>query len=117
MFTFGSDLQSVLKGKVVIVTGSSSGIGKATAMEFASRGSKVVLAARNLSELESVKSEIESQGGECIAVQSDVSIEEQCKNLINKALDSYGRIDILINNAGISIRAILEDVELIHLKK
>ena len=106
-----------MKGKVVIVTGASSGIGRATAIEFARKGAQVVLAARSDNELEVVKAEIEKLGGTCLSVKTDVSLEESCKNMIEKTIETYGQIDVLVNNAGISIRAILEDMQLDTFKK
>ncbi|MEN6454948.1 MAG: SDR family oxidoreductase [Prolixibacteraceae bacterium] len=104
-----------MKGKVVIITGASSGIGKALAYEFASQGCKLVLAARRTVMLEMIKEELAPV--EVLIQQTDVSIETDCKRLINAAVDRFGRIDILINNAGISMRAIFEDVELDVLRK
>lgn len=105
-----------MKDKVVIVTGASSGIGKATALHFAKSGAKVVLAARKLEKLQSCAREIEAMKAEVLTVQTDVSIESDCENLINKTVDQFGRIDILVNNAGISMRAILQDMELSVIK-
>jgi len=106
-----------LKHKVVIVTGASSGIGRAIAKEFASKGAKVVLASRNLEKLSQIREEIEKTGGTAIALSTDVSDEVQCKELIEKTINLFGRIDILVNNAGISMRANFQDVELDVLKK
>ncbi|MFH1319398.1 MAG: SDR family oxidoreductase [Bacteroidota bacterium] len=106
-----------MKNKVVIITGASSGIGKATAEEFAMRGAKVVLAARNLEKLEELAIRLKSKGLETLPVKTDVSIEEDCKNLIEKTIDAYGKIDVLINNAGISMRALFEEVDLSVIKR
>ncbi len=106
-----------MKNKVVIITGASSGIGKALAYEFSSHGSKVVLAARNNESLAKITEDINKKGGDAIHVKTDVSIENDCQNLINVAINSYGRIDILINNAGISMRALFENTDLIVIKK
>lgn len=104
-----------MKDKVVIITGASSGIGKALAYEFASRGSKLVLAARRTELLDRVRNELIDS--EVIVQKTDVSIEEDCAKLINAAVDKFGKIDILINNAGISMRAIFEDLELDVIRK
>jgi short-subunit dehydrogenase len=104
-----------MKNKVVIITGASSGIGLATAKEFAKRGSKLVLAARNLDKLIELENELINV--EVISVRTDVSIESDCKNLIEKAIEKFGTIDVLINNAGISMRAIFTDVDLTVLKQ
>jgi short-subunit dehydrogenase len=98
--------------KVVIVTGASSGIGKATALEFAKTGAKVVLASRSEEKLKSIVAEIDKLGGESFYVVTDVSSENDCRLLTEKAVSKYGTIDILINNAGISMRALFNDVDL-----
>lgn len=106
-----------MKDKVVIITGSSSGIGLATAQLFASRGAKVVLAARNSEKIIQHTEGIKQSGGDAFSVVTDVSDEESCKNLIAKTVAHYGHIDVLINNAGISMRALFEDLDLSVLKK
>ena len=103
--------------KVVIITGASSGIGKECAIEFADYGAKVVLAARNESELKKVEEKITKQGGEALLVKTDVKNIDDCKNLIDKTVEKYGKIDILINNAGISMRATFEDLDLMVIKE
>ncbi len=99
-------------GKVVIVTGASSGIGLACAKEFASKGYAVVLAARSIEKLTEIEQEIKSINQEVYSVQTDVSKEEDCKELINNVITKFGRIDVLINNAGISMRALFKDLDL-----
>ncbi len=91
-----------IKGKVVIVTGASSGIGEATARQFGREGAKVVLAARRVDRLEALAKEINSMGtgAETLVVQADLSKLEDIQSLINQTLDKYGRIDVLVNNAG-----------------
>ena len=106
-----------MNGKVVIITGASSGIGLATAKEFASRGAQVILAARSVELLEQAVVEISEKGYKAFAIPTDVTREEDCKNLIEETINRYGRIDVLINNAGISMRALFKDVELQVLKK
>ena len=106
-----------MKDKVVIITGASSGIGLATAREFALRGSKVVLAARNEDVLKELEAEFKSKGYEAFAVKTDVSVIDDCKKLIEKSVEKFGKIDILINNAGISMRALFIDVDIEVLKK
>jgi short-subunit dehydrogenase len=110
-------MKTELSGKVVIVTGASSGIGKACAFEFAKQNCKVVLASRNIAELEKITSEIIKIGGEAICIQTDVDKEEDCKNLISRTIETYHHIDILINNAGISMRAMFNDLDLKVMKK
>ncbi|WP_347841377.1 SDR family oxidoreductase [uncultured Draconibacterium sp.] len=104
-----------MANKVVVITGASSGIGKALAEKYAAEGHNLVLAARRIDRLEALKNKL--GGVEVLPVKTDVSDEEDCKQLINAAIDRFGRIDILINNAGISMRAVLEDVEIEVLRK
>jgi short-subunit dehydrogenase len=103
--------------KVVIITGASSGIGKACAFEFADNGAKVVLAARRENELKKVENQIKNQGGEALSVITDVKIIDNCKHLIDKTIEKFGKIDVLINNAGISMRATFEDLDLSVIKE
>lgn len=89
-----------LKGKVAIVTGASSGIGRASAKLFARAGAKVVVAARRKAELESLVREIVDQRGDALALAGDVSDEAFAKELVERAEQSYGRLDVAFNNAG-----------------
>lgn len=97
--------------KVAIITGASSGIGKATAIEFGKYAFQIVLAARNADKLKSTEEQLKSEGIDCISVSADVSKKEDCKRLIDTTIETYGRIDVLINNAGISMRAIFNDAK------
>jgi short-subunit dehydrogenase len=101
----------IMKDKVVIITGASSGIGKALAYEMASRGAFVVLAARSLDSIREIENDLVSRGNHAFAVQTDVSREEECRNLVNATVAKFGRIDVLINNAGISMRAIFSETD------
>jgi short-subunit dehydrogenase len=101
-----------MKEKVVIITGASSGIGKALAYEFGGKGSKVVLAARNLKNLNEIVSDLQQLGIEALAIRTDVTVEQDCRILVEKTVEKFGRVDILINNAGISMRAIFIDLQL-----
>jgi short-subunit dehydrogenase len=101
-----------MRDKVVVITGGSSGIGEALAYKYASEGSKVVIGARNVKALETVANKINSAGGSVVWLQTDVSNEVDCKNLILKAVGTYGKIDVLINNAGVSMRALFNDLDL-----
>jgi NADP-dependent 3-hydroxy acid dehydrogenase YdfG len=105
-------MKNIFKDKVVIVTGASSGIGEATAREFALNGSRVVLAARSEETLAGIVRELNENGCEATYFKTDVSREEDCRNLIEKTVEKYGTIDILVNNAGLSMRAAFIDVEL-----
>ncbi|MCK5776803.1 MAG: SDR family oxidoreductase [Bacteroidales bacterium] len=103
--------------KVVVITGASSGIGKALGYEYAKRGYAVVLAARNLNKLNAIHKDLLSKGHEVLVVKTDVSKEVDCENLISKTIEKYTTIDILINNAGLSMRALFKDVDLKVLKE
>lgn len=105
-----------MKDKVVVITGASSGIGEACAYEFASRGTKIVLAARNIDKLKKVEEDLHNIGVDTLCVKTDVSIESDCKNLINKAIEKFGKIDVLVNNAGISMRALFQDLDISVIK-
>ena len=97
--------------KTVIITGASSGIGKALAFHFAKEGARVVLAARNKQKLQEIARMIRHDGGVCTIIETDVTKHHDCYYLIDKTLDIYGKIDILINNAGISMRAAFNDTD------
>jgi 3-oxoacyl-[acyl-carrier protein] reductase len=90
-----------LHGKIAIVTGSSSGIGKAIALRFGQEGATVVVAARRNTLCEQTVHQIQQNGGEAIAIQTDVADEQQVERLMGDAVSRFGRIDILVNNAGI----------------
>lgn len=110
-------MRKAIQEKVVIITGASSGIGKATVEKFAVLGAKVVFCARQLDILKEMEMNLNDQGADVSCMQVDVTQENQCKSLINHTIKKYGRIDILINNAGISMRSMFIDVELSVMKK
>ncbi|MDE1862546.1 MAG: SDR family oxidoreductase [Thaumarchaeota archaeon] len=91
----------MIKGQVAVITGASSGIGYATALSLARAGAKVVAGARRKERLDKLRGEIEGAGGECVAVSCDVTKRADCESLIDAAIKKWGRIDILINNAGL----------------
>ena len=94
-----------LQGKVAIVTGSSSGLGRATAALFAAEGARVVVNTdRDRKGAEETVGAIHNSGGEAVFVQADVSKSGDCRRLIRTAVETYGRLDVLVNNAGIEIR-------------
>jgi short-subunit dehydrogenase len=104
-----------MQDKVVIITGASSGIGKALAEKYAFEGWNLVVAARRIELLQELKSQL--KGANVLPVKTDVTNEMDCKFLIDSAIREFGRIDVLINNAGISMRASFEEVELDVLRK
>jgi len=100
-----------VKGKVVIVTGASSGIGEATAREFGREGAKVVLAARRVDKLQALAEEINKMGTEAFVVQADLSKLEDIQKLVSETLNKFNRIDILVNNAGFGRLDWLENLD------
>ncbi|SIO29629.1 NADP-dependent 3-hydroxy acid dehydrogenase YdfG [Singulisphaera sp. GP187] len=92
--------ESKIEGKVVVITGASSGIGEATARLLAARGAKVVLGARRVDRLEQIVAEIREAGGQALAHAVDVTKHEQVKALVAATVGQFGRIDVMINNAG-----------------
>lgn len=101
-----------MKGKTVIITGASSGIGKALAEKYAQEGSRLVLAARSIDKLEEVAAGIRARGGAAITVATDVTSYADCERMVAAALSAFGSVDVLINNAGISMRALLKDADI-----
>ncbi len=89
-----------LQGKTAIITGGNSGVGAATAQLFAREGANVVISARRVAALEEVAAKIRAAGGKVLSVPTDISKREDCENLAAKAMEAFGKIDILINNAG-----------------
>ena len=112
----------MLTGKVIIITGASSGIGLASARLFASHGNKVVMAARRVELLESLAADILADPStpketEILTVKADVSVEEDCRRMVEAVVDRFGGIDVLVNNAGVSMRALFRDVDLDVLRR
>lgn len=108
------------EGKVVIITGASSGIGLASARCFAAEGASVVLSARSEDKLKQVFCELSNEGEDTdrfLVVRCDVQKEEDCKKLIDNTIEKFGKIDILVNNAGISMRAMFKELDLTVLKR
>lgn len=98
-----------MQKKVAIITGASSGIGKALAKKYADKGWCLVLGARREDRLKEIRNTLNA---EVLTVRTDVTVESDCKALIEKAVEKFGHIDILINNAGISMRALFNDISL-----
>lgn len=106
-----------MKDKVVVITGGSSGIGKAMAAEFGSKGSKILITGRDESQLLETVQQLQEQEIQIQGFVADVSKEEDNRAMAEAAINHYGRIDILINNAGITMRALFEDCDLEVIKK
>lgn len=92
---------SDMTDKVALITGASSGIGRATAEVFAAEGARLVLAARRQDELESLVAQIEARGGKATALRTDVSVAAEVERMVAHAIATYGRLDFAVNNAGI----------------
>ncbi len=101
-----------LKNKTIVITGASSGIGEAMAREYAARGARVVLGARSAEKLERLTDEIRRAGGAAAWCAADIVRPEECEALIETAVREFGGIDVLVCNAGISMRALFDDVDL-----
>jgi dehydrogenase/reductase SDR family member 7B len=106
-----------MKDKVVVITGGSSGIGKALAETFGRNGSKILITGRNANELSKAVAELKGKGIAIEGYQADVSLEDNNRKMAEKAVAQYGTIDVLINNAGISMRALFDEVDLAVVKK
>jgi dehydrogenase/reductase SDR family protein 7B len=106
-----------LHGKVVLITGGSSGIGKATALRLASHGAKICVAARNQEALDEVARSALGLGAEALAVAMDVTVADQCQSAVEAVVDRFGRLDILICSAGLSMRGYFEGSNLEALER
>jgi len=101
---------SGIKDKVVVITGASSGIGEATSLLLAQRGAKVVLGARGLDRLKALAARIAQMGGEAAYARTDVKRRDDVSDLVKLACDQYGKLDVLVNNAGIAPISLLDDL-------
>jgi NAD(P)-dependent dehydrogenase (short-subunit alcohol dehydrogenase family) len=90
-----------LEGKIAVITGGGRGLGKGIALTFAAEGSDVVIAARTETALKETAAEIEAMGRKCLAIVTDQSVPEQVRNMVDRTLERFGRVDVLVNNAGI----------------
>lgn len=104
-------LSQNIKGKVVVITGASSGLGEATAKLLSSEGATVVLAARRADRIGALAEKLTSEGGQALAMTTDVTDRQQVKALVDRAVETYGRIDVMLNNAGLMPLAPLEDLK------
>ena len=97
-----------IEGKVVVITGASSGLGEASARLLSAEGATVVLGARRQDRIQSLAEELTAQGGKALAMPTDVARREHVQKLVDAAVEAYGRIDVMINNAGLMPQALLE---------
>jgi NADP-dependent 3-hydroxy acid dehydrogenase YdfG len=97
-----------IEGKVVVITGASSGLGEATARHLSAQGATVVLGARRVERIESLADELSGSGGKALAVATDVTDSDQVKKLVEAAVETYGRVDVMLNNAGLMPHSPLE---------
>lgn len=104
-------MENNIKGKVVAITGASSGIGEATALMLAAKGAKVVLTARRKDRLEALANRIITSGGEAVYLETDVSNHHDLLQLVNLACTTYGRLDVIVNNAGIARLSRIDDIQ------
>lgn len=101
-----------IKGKVIAITGASSGLGKNVAMELAKHGAKVVLGARRAKQLKQLSEDIKSRGGEASFTTIDVKNKADLLRLADKAVEQYGKLDVMVNNAGISQLSRIDDLDI-----
>jgi NADP-dependent 3-hydroxy acid dehydrogenase YdfG len=102
------NMSNNIEGKVVVITGASSGLGEATARLLSAQGAIVVLGARRVDRLRSLADQLTRSGGKALALATDVTHRDQVKNLVDTAVQRFGRIDVMINNAGLMPQAPLE---------
>lgn len=112
-----SSMTRRLRNRVVVITGASSGIGRATALTFAGKGATVVVAARRAGPLEELARECEQAGGRALAVPTDVTDEQAVDALARSAVDNFGRVDVWVNNAGVYLLGRVEDVPMVDFRR
>src|SRR3954451_17701643 len=106
-----SSVRQMLEGKAVAITGASSGIGEATALAYAERGASVALAARRSDRIEALAKRIEDEGGRAVALPTDVGDERQARAFVEHAYEHLGRLDVLVNNAGVMLLGPIEGAD------
>jgi NADP-dependent 3-hydroxy acid dehydrogenase YdfG len=100
-----------IQGKIVVITGASSGLGEATARLLSREGASVVLGARRADRLQSLADELSGRGGEALALETDVTDCNQVKRLVDRAVEQYGRVDVMLNNAGLMPQSLLASLK------
>lgn len=101
-----------ISGKIIVITGASSGLGEATARMLSSMGATIVLAARRKDRIEALADELKKNGGKALAVETDVTDAAQVKALVDTAVKEYGRVDVMLNNAGLMPQSLLEQLRI-----
>jgi NADP-dependent 3-hydroxy acid dehydrogenase YdfG len=101
-----------IEGKIVVITGASSGLGEATALHLSERGASVVLGARRSDRIEALAQAIQDKGGKAMAVTTDVTRVEDVQKLVDAAIEAFGRVDVIINNAGLMPHSPLERLKI-----
>src|SRR4051812_40298141 len=101
-----------IAGKIVVITGASSGLGEATARLLSAEGATVVLGARRVDRLQSLVKELTGKGGQALAVATDVTHCDQVKKLVDTAVQTFGRVDVMLNNAGLMQQSPLERIKI-----
>ena len=110
-------MANILDGTVALVTGASSGIGEATALALAGEGAKVAVAARRRDRLEALAEKIRGAGGEALAIEADITEEAQAKRAVEEAVARFGRLDTLVNNAGVMLLGPIADADVTEWKR
>jgi short-subunit dehydrogenase len=103
-------MSSRSRTRVFVITGASDGIGAELALQLAGQGHRLVLAARNEAALQEVAAQCQRDGGKAIVVRTDVTVEDNCRRLVDRTLEAFGRIDVLVNNAGMSMHARFDEI-------
>ena len=103
-------MAQIFRDNVVVITGASAGIGRELAVQLAAQGAWLSLAARNLEMLDAAAADCRTRGARALAVQTDVADQAQCRNLVERTVAEYGRIDTLVNNAGIGMWARFDEL-------
>ena len=101
-----------IEGKVVVITGASSGLGEATARLLSAQGASVALGARRVDRIQALARELTGRGGKALAIPTDVTHHDQVKKLVDEAVHSYGRVDVMLNNAGLMPHSPLERLKI-----